>query len=104
MLLEISTITIRAGNETAFAEAMEDHGMPVLAGVISARYGRGVENPEKFTILVEWDNMAAHTAFRALPVYPDFGKLFAPHSVGRGDGAFRTGLNFRWAAKRANPQ
>ena len=85
MLLEISTITIRAGNETAFAEAMEHHGMPILRavpGVISARYGRGVENPEKFTILVEWDNMAAHTAFRALPVYPDFGKLFAPHSVG----------------------
>jgi heme-degrading monooxygenase HmoA len=85
MLLEISTLTIRAGNEDAFAEAMEQHGMPILRavpGVISAKYGRGVENPEKFSLLVEWDDMAAHTAFRELPVYPEFGKLFAPHTVG----------------------
>lgn len=85
MLLEISTLTIRAGNEEVFAEAMAQHGMPILRavpGVISARYGRGVENPEKFTIMVQWDNMAAHTAFRDLPVYPEFGKLFAPHAIG----------------------
>jgi heme-degrading monooxygenase HmoA len=85
MLLEISMITVRAGNEDAFGEAMEQQGMAILRavpGVISARYGRGVENPEKFSILVEWDNMAAHTAFRDLPVYPEFGKLFAPHVVG----------------------
>ncbi len=85
MLLEISTLTIRAGNEEAFGEAMAQHGMPILRGVpgvISARYGRGVENPEKFTLLVEWENMAAHTAFRDLSVYTEFGKLFAPHTVG----------------------
>jgi heme-degrading monooxygenase HmoA len=85
MLLEISTITIRAGHEEAFAEAMALHAMPILRsvpGVISARYGRGVENPEKFTILVEWDDMDAHSAFRTLPVYPEFGQLFAPHSIG----------------------
>jgi len=85
MLLEISTITVRAGNEAAFAQAMEQHGMPILRGVPgvqSARYGRGVENPETFTILVEWDSMDAHTAFRELPVYPEFGQLFAPHTVG----------------------
>jgi hypothetical protein len=33
MLLEISTLTIRAGNEDAFAAAMEQHGMPILRAV-----------------------------------------------------------------------
>lgn len=85
MLLERSELTIRPGNEEAFAEVMRSRGLPILLGVPgvkSASCGRGVENPEKFLILVEWDSLESHTAFRTLPVYPEFGALFAPHSVG----------------------
>lgn len=85
MLLEISTITVRAGHEEAFAETMERQAMPILRkvpGLISTKYGRGVEHPEKFAILAEWESMAAHAAFRELPIYPEFGQLFLPHTLG----------------------
>ena len=85
MLLERSELTIRPGNEEAFAETMREKGMPILLGVPgvkSAVCGRGVENPQKFLILVEWDSLDSHAAFRSLPVYPEFGALFAPHSTG----------------------
>lgn len=84
MLLERSEITVRPGHEEAFAEAMRERGMPLLRavpGVRMANCGRGEENPDRFLILVEWDSMEHHTAFRTLPVYPEFGALFAPHSI-----------------------
>lgn len=71
--------------EAEFATAMRERAMPILRsvpGVISAGFGRGVENPERFLILAEWESLEAHTAFRSLPVYPEFGLLFAPYSVG----------------------
>lgn len=85
MLLERAELTIRPGHEEAFAESMREHGLPLLTsvpGVKWAKLGRGVENPEKFMILAEWESMEAHAAFPTLPVYPEFGALFAPHSVG----------------------
>jgi heme-degrading monooxygenase HmoA len=84
MLLERAEIDIRAGAEGAFLAAMDESGLPLLRavpGVISARLGRGVENPSRFLFLVEWDRLESHDAFNADPVHDDFLALFAPHAV-----------------------
>lgn len=85
MLVERSEITIWEGQEEGFAAAMHDRGLPMLAGfdgVRSVRFGRGVENPGKFILLVEWENMDAHTAFAKSAIYAPFRELFAPFSTG----------------------
>ena len=85
MLVERSEITIREGQEEGFAAVMNDRGLAMLRGfpgVRAVRFGRGVENPGKFIILVEWDDMAAHDAFRQSEIYKPFGSLFGPFSTG----------------------
>ncbi len=71
MLLERSEILIKEGHEEGFSTAMKETGIRLLSavpGVISVSLGRGVENPGKFMLLVEWDNMNAHVAYNKAPV------------------------------------
>jgi heme-degrading monooxygenase HmoA len=85
MLLERAELIIKEGQEEAFAAAMRDKALGLLRGfpgVRSAELGRGVENPEKFMLLVEWESMDAHTAFKGSDVYMPFVQVFAPFSNG----------------------
>ena len=85
MVLERAEITVRKGHEAAFAEAFGGRGCAILLGVPgvkSVRFGPGAENPDKFLILVEWDSLEAHAKFKDLPIYSEFGQLFAPHAIG----------------------
>ncbi|AXB75277.1 putative quinol monooxygenase [Novosphingobium sp. P6W] len=77
MLLEIAEIEVRPGAEDQFAAAMRETGVAHLAaceGVVTASFGRGVENPSKFTFNVVWTSIEAHEAARSLE---DFGKFRA---------------------------
>jgi len=70
MLLERAEILINEGLEPGFATAMQDRGLPILSavpGVLSVNLGRGVENPGKFMLLVEWESMDAHSAYNKSP-------------------------------------
>jgi heme-degrading monooxygenase HmoA len=85
MLLERAEIIVKEGVERDFADAMDKRGLPILkgaSGVRSVMFGRGVESPTKFLILVEWESMMAHDAFRTTPDYPEFRQVFAPYSTG----------------------
>lgn len=85
MLLEIAEIEVRAGAEDSFAEAMHRSGLSDLAaceGVISVRFGRGVENPSKFTFNVVWTSMEAHEAARGLDAFGRFRAAFGDMGVG----------------------
>jgi len=85
MLVERSEILIKAGSEEAFDAAMRERGVPLLQsvpGVKWVKFGRGVENPDKFIILVEWKTMDAHTAFGSSPARPKLHEVIAPHSRG----------------------
>jgi heme-degrading monooxygenase HmoA len=67
MTLEIAMVDVTEGDEDAFAEAYS-HGRQVIAsadGCRSVRMTRGVESPSRFVLLVEWNSLAAHDAFRA---------------------------------------
>ncbi len=85
MLTERAEMLIKPGCEDDFAAAMRERGIPLLAavpGVKSVRLGRGVENPDKFILLVEWESMDAHTAFKSAPSNAQLRQVIGPHSRG----------------------
>ena len=63
MVLEIADFAILAGQEEAFAAAYREGVAQLQAspGFRSARMTRGVESPSRFVLLVEWDDLEAHT-------------------------------------------
>ena len=87
MLLEIAEIETREGAEDEFAKAMREQGIPSLAaceGCVSVRFGRGVENPSKFTFNVVWTSIDAHNAARELESFRKFRAAFGDLTVGGG--------------------
>ena len=85
MLLERAEILMREGQEEAFAAAMKDAGIGILSGVpgvMSVNLGRGVENPGKFMLLVEWKNMDAHLAYNKSAASGELRALIRPFSKG----------------------
>lgn len=85
MLLETAEIEVRAGSEDEFARAMREKGIPHLAacdGVVSVRFGRGVENPGKFAFHVVWTSMEAHMAARDLESFGRFRAAFGDLTIG----------------------
>jgi heme-degrading monooxygenase HmoA len=85
MILERVELTAKEGSEDAFADALTQRGIALLtagAGCRAVRIARGVENPGKFILLVEWDTVAAHTAFVGSPEHSAFRQLIAPHAAG----------------------
>lgn len=85
MLVERSELQIKEGMEAQFAVAMRERGVPLLQGVPGVRWvkgGQGVENPGKFIILVEWENMDAHKTFNKTQACTDLRQLIGPFSNG----------------------
>lgn len=85
MLTERAELQIKPGSEDDFAAAMRERGIPLLKavpGVKSARFGRGVENPDKFILLVEWESMDAHRAFQNAAANGELRQLIGPHARG----------------------
>jgi quinol monooxygenase YgiN len=85
MFVERAEIPVAAGKEEAFAAAMASTGTALLAGAkgcSSARLGRGVENPGKFILLLEWDSVESHVAFTATPEFDQFKALAGPYFAG----------------------
>jgi len=66
MLVERTEITVRDGTAEAFDAVIRAEALPLLAaidGALELRFGRGVENPAKFLLLVTWRDMEAHKAY-----------------------------------------
>ena len=85
MLVERSYLMVKEGQEEAFAAAMADKGLPLLTGLEGAnavRFGRGVESPDKFMLLIEWETMDSHIAFTRDPVFAEFRALLGPFTTG----------------------
>ena len=67
MVLEVALIDVLPGSEDDFAAAYaKAHDILVATdGCLTVRMTRGVETPNRFVLLVEWDDVAAHeTNFR----------------------------------------
>jgi heme-degrading monooxygenase HmoA len=81
MTLEIAIIDVTEGTEDAFITAF-GCGRDVVAGsdgCRSVRMTRGVESPSRFVLLVEWDSVAAHEAFRASDRFGEWRGHVGPH-------------------------
>jgi heme-degrading monooxygenase HmoA len=85
VLFERFEINVGEGAEADFVALMAERGVAFLRGVPgvgTVQFGRGVENPSKFLLLVEWASMAAHETFKASPARVELGKMLAPFVKG----------------------
>ncbi|HEX7821355.1 MAG TPA: antibiotic biosynthesis monooxygenase family protein [Sphingobium sp.] len=85
MILERVELTAKDGHEDAFAAVFDADTLALISGApgcLGARVGRGVENPGKMILLVEWETLDAHTAFTGSPPHGAFGKAIGPYIAG----------------------
>lgn len=85
MFVERAEIPVNPGMEADFAAMMSEKGRDVLAsapGCFSVKLGRGVENPGKFVLLLEWDAVESHTAFTKTEAFGVFAALARPFFAG----------------------
>jgi heme-degrading monooxygenase HmoA len=81
MVLEVALIDVVPDGEAAFREAFllgREHlaGSP---GCRTVRMTQGIETPTRFVLLVEWDSVAAHEAFRASEAFTAWRGHVGPH-------------------------
>jgi heme-degrading monooxygenase HmoA len=82
MVLEIADFLVRDGAEDAFTTAYRDAVRFVTGspGCRAARLVRGVENPRRFVLLVEWERLEDHLAgFRGSPAFRSWRAAVGPH-------------------------
>jgi heme-degrading monooxygenase HmoA len=80
MALEIALIDVVAGQEEAFETAYREARQQLQgAGALSIRMTRGIETPTRFVLLVEWESVEAHEAFRASEGFGIWRGLIGPH-------------------------
>lgn len=85
MILERAELPVKEGQEAAFAAMMQETGCALLGsaeGCHSVRVGRGVENPSKFILLLEWDSVEHHEALTKTPAFAEFVKIAGPLFAG----------------------
>jgi heme-degrading monooxygenase HmoA len=81
MVLEVAQFDISPGSEAAF-EAGYRSVVSVLRespGLLNLRMTRGVESPNRFVLLVEWESLPAHQAFRDSDRYAIWRAGIGPH-------------------------
>ena len=63
MITEHGILEVRPGQEADFVEAMGRAKALIAAspGFLSLRVERGIEQPSRFLLLVQWETLAAHT-------------------------------------------
>ncbi len=75
MVTEIAVFQVVPGKEDAFAEGIQK-GVAVVrrdAGCRSVTVHRCIEDPARFLLIVEWDNLEAHTeGFRKSPLFAEY--------------------------------
>ncbi|MGC4936656.1 antibiotic biosynthesis monooxygenase family protein [Kribbella sp. DT2] len=80
MALEIALIDVVAGQEADFEAAYREARQQLkAAGALSIRMTRGIETPTRFVLLVEWESVEAHEAFRAGQGFAIWRGLIGPH-------------------------
>lgn len=84
MVLEVALIDVKPGSEQAFRDAYaEARGViGAAAGVGPIRMTQGIETPTRFVLLVEWESVEAHDAFRASEGFTAWRALIGPHFAG----------------------
>lgn len=85
MIVERAEIPVKSGREEAFAQMMAERGAELIGGAEgchSVRFGRGVESPGTFILLIEWDSVAHHIALTKTEAFEEFKMLAGPFFAG----------------------
>jgi len=84
MVLEVALIDVQPGTAQQFEAAFHEVKHAVLSspGLLSLRMTHGIENPDRFVLLIEWESVEAHIkGFRETDRYTvwrgGIGKYFA---------------------------
>lgn len=81
MVLEVADFSIRSGSEDEFAAAYRDirDVLVTTPGCQSVRMTQGIESPNRFVLLVEWESVEAHEEnFRASDRFPRWRGALGP--------------------------
>lgn len=84
MVLEVADITVTPGTEADFATAYKGarDQLTETPGCRTVRMTQGVESPSRFVLLVEWDSVEAHDAFRASDSFGAWRTAIGPFFAG----------------------
>jgi heme-degrading monooxygenase HmoA len=85
MILERAEFPVKEGQEDAFAQMMQQRGGELLAGADgchSVRIARGIEDPSKFILLLEWDSVEHHIALTKTAAFDEFKQIAGPFFAG----------------------
>jgi heme-degrading monooxygenase HmoA len=77
MILEHAYLNVRGGEEEAFEAAMVS-AFPVIEsapGCFGAEVRRQVEDPRTYILLVRWNSVEEHLAFRETPLFDEWRRL-----------------------------
>ena len=82
MVLEHALITVRPGTGTEFEDAVR-RARSVIAGsdgFVSLELHRGVETPDRYLLLVEWETLEDHTVgFRQSDAFVEWRSLIGDY-------------------------
>lgn len=86
MILELADIRIKSGQQAAF-EAAVQHGIATVVstspGFISYTMQHGIESPERYVLLLQWDTLEAHSVtFRESALFPQWRAIVGPFFAG----------------------
>jgi heme-degrading monooxygenase HmoA len=78
MILEVAVLNVRTGESGAFERAFAQAQSIIssMPGYISHQLQRCLESPDKYLLLVQWQELEDHTiGFRQSPQYQDWKRL-----------------------------
>jgi len=82
MILEIADITIQAGKNAEFDEAIERGVRQAIAsakGFKSFKIQKGIENPQRYLLMIEWETLDNHIVdFRNSPAFLEWRAIVSP--------------------------
>ena len=82
MILEVADIRIPPGQNAAFEVAIAQGLATVISrakGYRSHQVHRGIESPERYLLMIQWDTLENHTAdFRGGPLFAEWRAFIGP--------------------------
>lgn len=82
MILEVADIQIPPGKNAEFEAAIERGLRTVIGraeGVRNFQVRKGIESPERYLLLIEWETLEAHTVgFRQGPLFAEWRAIVGP--------------------------
>jgi heme-degrading monooxygenase HmoA len=82
MILEVADIRVLAGKEAEFEQAILrglEQVISKAAGAKSWKVQKGIESPNRFLLMIEWETLEHHTVgFRQSPAFQEWRGIVGP--------------------------